>query len=554
MTKKNLQELQAFLDSLSKDDVLVIDTETNWTDDYEDRYLMGIALCAKGQSCYLPVGHLPFFGVEPENVTVPDNLFSKTVAKLVFHNAKFDIQILERANVKLPTGNFYDTMMMAHYIDENELSYSLDNLCRVYKVAGKAGKIAKAMKDNWDNMLIDVMAQYAIQDVESTMALYHKLLPKFETYREVWEEVDREFTLLLAKMERKGILVDVPMCADLEKQCFDRMAQIEQELGFDPSKPSQLRSRLFDEPPFGLGLKPLSYTPKKNEPQVNKAFLEATNHPVCGLLLEYSELKKQMTSYFTPYQKKGGLAGRIHPSFKLHGTVTGRMSCENPNMQQVPRTSKVKDVFMPEKGCDLIEIDYSNIEMRLMAVYSQQPSLLEEFTPRKGDVHGRVASELGVDRFKAKTVNFLIGYGGGAGVLSKQLKISEREAKSILDKYKKTYKELFTTSYSAARSAEQNEGTVRLWSGRERHFKYPSEYHKAFNSVVQGGAFEIVKRSMLKLDAAGFDIRNQVHDSVWLNESDPLRVKEAERIMEEWVEELFGLPFYVESKVLRSRK
>jgi len=515
---------------------------------------MGIALYYNGEGIYIPVGHLPFFGVVPENVTLPSDIFSSTVAKLIFHNAKFDIQILKRAGFSLPVGNVYDTMLMAHYVDENELSYTLDNLCRVYKTTAKATNIAKAMKSNWDNMLVDIMASYAIQDCAATYELYYKLEAQFEPYRSIWEEVDRDFMLLLAKMEEKGILVDVPMCADLEQQCFDRMAEIQSELGFDPSKPSQLRSRLFDEPPFGLGLKPLSYTPKKHEPQVNRAFLEASNHPVCGLLLEYSELKKQLTSYFTPYQKKGGLAGRIHPSFKMHGTVTGRLSCENPNMQQVPRTSKVKDVFMPEEGCDLVEIDYSNIEMRLMAVYSQQPSLLDEFAPREGDVHGRVAQELGVDRFKAKTVNFLIGYGGGAGVLSRQLKISEKEAKQILDKYKKTYRELFTTSAKAARSAEAGNGAVRMWGGRERHFKFPSEYHKAFNSVVQGGAFEIVKRSMLKLDQAGFDIRNQVHDSVWLNESDPRRIKEAEEIMEGWVEELFGLPFYVESKVLRSRK
>jgi DNA polymerase-1 len=332
------------------------------------------------------------------------------------------------------------------------------------------------------------------------------------------------------------------------------MQQIQDELGFDPSKPSDVRSKLFDEPPFGYGLTPLSFTPKKREPQVNKAFLEATNHPVCGLLLEYSLLKKQLTSYFRPYQKLGGLAGRIHPSFRQHGTKTGRLSCADPNLQQVPRDSKVKDVFMPEEGCDLVEIDYSNIEMRLMAVYSQQPALLEEFTPREGDVHGRVATELGIDRFKAKTVNFLIGYGGGAKVLAQQLRISQTEASQILVKYKKKYPELFTTANSAQRAAENNSGEVRLWSGRVRHFQYPSEYHKAFNSVVQGGAFEIVKRSMLKLDEAGFDIRNQVHDSVWLNAETKAEVKEAEKIMEEWVEEDFSLPFFVESKVLRSRK
>jgi DNA polymerase-1 len=392
-----------------------------------------------------------------------------------------------------------------------------------------------------------------MDDVISTGELYEKLVEPFEPYKPIWENFDRAFMLLLLKMETKGIPVDLEMCRELEARSLKRLAEIRVELGFDPSKPSQLHPRLFDEPPWGLGLKPLTLTPG-GKAQVNTRFLERTNHPICGLLLEYRGLQKQVTSYFSSYQRIAGKSDRVHPTFKMHGTVTGRLSCENPNLQQVPRDSKVKDVFMPEEGCDLVEIDYSNIEMRLAAIYSAQPELLEEFSKREGDVHGRVAQALNITRQKAKTVNFLTIYGGGKRVLADQLRIKESEAAKILADYRKSYPEIFTTMNAAASAADNNRGEIRLWSDRVRHFPFQSEHHKAFNSIIQGGAFEIVKRSMLLLDDAGFDIRNQVHDSVWLNVEDRSTIKRAEEIMEGWVEETFGLPFYVESKTLRSRK
>lgn len=503
-----------------------------------------------GNGFYIPVGHSNYFE-ESKNVVLPSDFLSK--GKYVYHNAKFDLQVLRRHGLN-PSTDVEDTMMMAHYVNEDEFSFELDNLARVYGCTRKATKISQAMKKIWDDTPIAAMSKYAIQDALTTEELYQTLYPRYDYYKELWESTDRDFMLLLAKMETKGILVDIPRCHDLELQCMDRMNQIVQEIGFDPSKPSVLRSKLFDEPPFGFGLKPLSFTPKKREPQVNKKFLENTNHPVCGLLLEYNELKKQLTSYFRPYQRLGDVAGRLHPSFKQHGTVTGRLSCADPNLQQVPRTSKVKEVFMPEDDCNLVEIDYSNLEMRLMAVYCNQPHLLKVFGERSGDVHQATADLIGVPRYDAKQANFTIGYGGGWEPLNGYIKKGEQESRKIIDDWHKAYPEIKKTSYAAQRACEQNNGVVRMWSGRERHFRFSNEYHKAFNAVLQGGGFEIVKRSLLKLDAAGFDIRNQVHDSVWLNIMEKEEVKEAEKIMEEWVEEQFGLPFFVESKVLRSRK
>lgn len=516
---------------------------------------MGVSILIDGtNAAYIPVGHTDYFHDIPKNQTLPENLFDSVKVPIVFHNAKFDVSVLEEYGCRIPSHLIEDTMIMAHYVNENRKNYSLEMLAKTYDLSQKATNVAKVMKQNWNNIPVVAMGHYAAQDVVSTGQLYETLHPAYQEFKELWENYDRDFMLLLGRMEDRGIPLDSQQCVDLAKQTKLRMFEIEHELGFDPSKPSQLRSKLFSEPPVGFGLKPLSYTPAKQLPQVNKAFLERTNHPVCGLLLEYSQLKKYLTSYFVPYQRLAGLAGRIHPSFRQHGTVTGRLSCADPNLQQVPRDSIVKNVFMPEKGCHLVEIDYSNIEMRLAVVYSNQQELWQEFSTRDGDVHGRVAKSLGIERYKAKVVNFLIIYGGGANALAYQLKISPREADVIIQGMRKAYPEIFITMKQAENACYHSGGTVRLWSDRVRHFPYPSEYHKAFNSVVQGGAFEIVKRSMLLLDSDGFDIRNQVHDSVWLNvkDSELDSIGHAENLMEGWVQKTFGLPFYVESKILRS--
>ena len=529
---------------------------------------MGIAVYVPGKAFYIPVGHSNFFE-EAVNLQVPEDFFMGIKCPTIYHNAKFDLQVLSNAGIEVPTDQVWDTMLLAHFINENEAdkksffkgkayNYSLEAMAKKYCSLNKATTTSAVMKKDWSNMPIVAMGRYGMQDAIVTAELFLALKNMFnaefsESEGDPWVNFDRRFMLLLAKMEKVGLPVDLEMCAEMQDLSQIRLDEIQAELGFDPAKPSQLHPKLFDEPPWGFGLKPLSTTPG-GKPQVNKAFLERTNHPVCGLLLEHSGLRKQVTSYFASYQRIGARSGRVHPSFKMHGTVTGRLSCENPNLQQVPRESKVKDVFWGEEGCDLVEIDYSNIEMRLAAVYSEQPELLEEFSTREGDVHGRVAKALGITRQMAKTVNFLTIYGGGKKVLADKLRIKESAAAKILSDYRKSYPEIFNCMAGAQRSAENNNGVIRFWSDRNRHFMSRSDCHKAFNSVIQGGSMEILKRSMILLDDAGFDIRNQVHDAVWLNVEDRSTIKQAEEIMEGWVFETFGLPFYVESKTLRSRK
>lgn len=515
---------------------------------------MGVSVCfqpggigSEHLTFYIPTQHDSWMAPDAQNLTIPPDFLTHVEGELVFHNAKFDIHVLKKLGLDLSKNKIYDTMLMGHLLWEDQLSHSLDHYATIYLGLAKEKQLARIMKKGeWEEMPAFAMAKYAENDVKLTLDLYNHFKPSFSEFEPVWD-IDEQFMYLLQEMEQKGLLIDLDFAVQLQTACKVRLAEIEKELGFDPAKPSQLHKRLFDPPPFGYGLKVTKRT-KGGKPQVNTAFLEQLNHPVAGLLLEWRQLQKQLTSYCNPYIDLTKGYGRLHASFKQHGTVTGRLSCADPNLQQIPRDSEFKKLFIAEEGKELWEIDFKNIEMRLAAVYSKEPILFDTFK-EEGDVHQITATSLGINRHKAKTINFLVIYGGGAGALANQLRLPYSDCDSIIKKYRNLYPALFSTMNAATEAANRS-GEVRMWSGRKRHFRYPSEHHKAFNSIIQGGSFEIVKRSMLKLQEAGFDIRNQVHDSVWLMVDSKKDVEEAEHIMSDWTEEAFGLKFSVESKRL----
>lgn len=505
---------------------------------------MGISFSTDGHTFYIPVRHHSWMDPNGKNLEVPATLLRGIKTELVFHNAKFDLHVLRRAGIQIPEMKIYDTMLMSHLIYEERFSHSLEALASDYLGVHKEKDLAKTMKrGEWEQMPAFAMAKYAEQDAKLTEDLYHALKPAFQQYETVWD-TDEKFMLVLQQMEQKGILLDIDRCKTLQGEAEQELAAMRETFGFDPAKSSQLHKALFVE----LGL-PMTHKTPTGKPQVNTDFLQKCKHPIAKELLKYKELAKQLSSYYNSYLNLVGPGyNRIHPSFKQHGTVTGRLSCADPNMQQIPRDSPIKSLFLPEEGKQLWEIDYKNIEMRLAMVYANETEMIELFRA-EGDVHQQTADALGVSRQFAKTINFLIIYGGTEYALSYQLGISLMEAKRILAKYKKTYKNLFVFMDDCTDIASQT-GEIRQWSGRKRHFKWRNDSKKAFNSIVQGGSFEIVKRSMLTLASTGFDIRNQVHDSVWLMVDNEKQIQEAEHIMADWTEEAFGLKFSVESKRL----
>jgi len=375
------------------------------------------------------------------------------------------------------------------------------------------------------------------------------MVPEFAPYKELWDTVDRDVLYILLEASAKGMLINRDLTAQFLERCETRMAEIVRELGFDPTKEVQLHSKLFDDPPVGLGLKPASYTPKTGKPQVNTRFLERCNHPVAGLLLEYRGLAKEASSYFRPYLRLSSRDSRLHPTYKMHGTVTGRLAGENPNPMQIPREGTgVKKLFLPEEGKQLWELDYAGLEYRMAAIYCGNERLLEAFR-NDFDFHQAVADDIGIDRHSAKVLNFSIVNGGGVGLIASQLNISEKKAGIFHDAYFGNYPEM-RRAMDEAESVAEALGEVRYWSGRRRHFKHESEYRKAWNSILQGGGFELVKQGMVNAWKGGADIRNQVHDAVWVNVDNRGEAEELAHLMSDWTDEAFGLHFTVDLKRL----
>jgi DNA polymerase-1 len=547
--------------------LISVDTETNFTDKPQDRYCLGISLTTDSDTYYIPVAHKAGWMGTPNNVVVPTDLFMDVTCPIIAHNMKFDYQVLRKAGILLPTGNLQDTLAMSHFICEwnkgKDQGHSLEVVAPKYlgKTSQKEVRKAKAMRPNWEITPPDLMAVYAEQDARLLPELYKKLLSLMEpSWIRQWEEVDREFMLLLADLETLGLPIDRVLAEKYQTQCLERMSEIRKELGFDPAKPSQLHPKLFREPPDGLGLVPLAKTPT-GKPKVDLKFLAAhSGHRVCALAYEYSKTAKQVSSYFSPYINLTTRDyARLHCDFRQYGTQTGRMSCADPNLQQIPREeyegSSVKKVFEAEQGKQLWEIDFRTIEYRMQAVYAKDPTLLNLFR-NEGDFHQLVADDvskqsgLSISRQQAKTINYLMSFGGGVKVLNEQLGVGFSKAKQIHEAYKNSYPLIFSKAQEATDAANRNM-EIPMWFGRKRHFQYPAECHKAFNAAIQGGSFEIVKRAMLKLREAGFVMSNQVHDSVWINVDNEEEVKDAQELMEGWTEKAFGLRFSTDRKRLK---
>jgi len=278
---------------------------------------------------------------------------------------------------------------------------------------------------------------------------------------------------------------------------------------------------------------------------MDEATLSTYNHPLIGQVTEYRGLQKQLSTYLRRWLNLSESDGRVHPNFNQNGTVTGRLSGD---LQQIPRDSYLKDLFQPSDGNVLLEFDYSQIEYRLAAAYAKEQKVLVPL--REGaDFHEIVASLLKIPRQSAKTVNYLILFGGGFNRLMDELGINYRAADEFVERYNEMFPGFKRAAY-AAQAAAQSKGSVKYWTPRIRRFKYPSEYHKAFNSVIQGGANEIIRTSMTELHKQGYHMLNQVHDSVWIElpKSDRDEIPKIKSIMSDWALEGFGIPFPVDMK------
>lgn len=524
---------------LDQAETIALDTETYW----DSADLMGCSTHVRGDitdSFYFPFFH----NHDPELFRDDPNLSEIKLERLgevlghekhtlLFHNAKFDLGVFARAGIDLQN-RFYCTQIMSHMSDENS-THALKPLSELL-FQDDSRKEEKFMKDlrrvlPWHKTPPVVMGPYAIKDVELTYRLWEYLMVDLrkQDLLKLWPR-EEDFCRLLLAMETQGVLLDQEQAKLLAYRASVRMDEILAEIGFDPMKPSQLAHKLYTSPPEGLGF-PLPELSKNRStefgsmPLMPKSLLKSYQHPDVNLALEYRGLQKALSTWFQGFLDLLGPDGRIHTTFRQDGTKTTRLSSQAPNMQNLPRTKEeeeeefvnsalVKSMIAAPEGYEVWGLDYSQLEYRLMACYSGESDMIEAFNSGI-DFHTLTAERVGLSRYYGKQLNFTIGYGGGATRVSNVFGVDFITAEEIVSAFWSSYPRLRRTVDQCTRAA-QNKGFIRLWTGRKRHFQYPSEHRKAFNSLIQGGGAEIVKEAMLRIARSGCkNIISAVHDELW---------------------------------------
>lgn len=527
-----------YLDSMAKSEYLAVDTEASGNDLRDGRgYAMGVSAAWEDNGILMSV----YFPFRHENSNLPKEYIDplrevlENHPTLIFHNAKFDIVSLRTLGIDY-RGQFYDTMLLAHLLNETPdyeggWGKSLDWLSHHFFQEGKDDQHVKgwAKAFGWSTIPPQMMSPYAKKDAELTLRLFHKLWPKIveQGLDKLWD-VEQRFVRLLVKMESRGIRIDAGLCRSMSEQGRQRMADIVCQLGKNPGSSKDLEVLLFDE----LGLEPLeghrtnkgAYSFNKVAMEKYDAMLEEKKDERAGLVKEYRGWQKACSVAYEGYPALLSPDGRLRPNYNMHRVTTGRLSCSEPNLQQVPRVSSnvwdggLKGVFIPAEGYELWEADYSQLEFRLGAAYAEEEALIEEFRKPDGDIFSTMALELGMERRDVKTLTYSLQYGGGVNRISTVFGVSPTRAAEIRDNYFSTYPG-FKRMANTASMAAKRRGYVKTFTGRRRHFLKPEEEsHKAFNAVIQGGAAEIVKHTMLRLesnvDCDDCRMLLQVHDSV----------------------------------------
>jgi DNA polymerase-1 len=292
--------------------------------------------------------------------------------------------------------------------------------------------------------------------------------------------------------------------------------------------------------------------------------LDRMDSPIAKLIKEFRGWQKSISASYKPYLELLDSDGRLRCSYKTHGTVSGRLSCAEPNLQQIPKASdkpwngRVKECFIADPGYSLVEFDYSQLELRLGTAYAKEESLKQVFAEGR-DIFDEMSAQLGMTRQDTKTLVYSMQYGAGEKRIMAAFGVDQPEAKRLRENYFATYPRFKALSDVASAKAEQA-GRVKIWSGRFRHFQYPSESYKALNSIIQGGAADIVERVMVRafdeIDNDECRLLLQVHDSLlWEIKTDKLDeyTKSILTLMEDVEPKDFDVKFAVDMKILGGR-
>ncbi|MGX7690277.1 DNA polymerase I [Flectobacillus roseus] len=515
---------------LSLQEAICFDTETTSVDAVEAE-LVGLAFAyRKGEAFYVPVpaDQAQAQAIVDEFRPVLENENIEKIAQ----NIKYDLMVMQRYGLTV-RGKLYDTML-AHYLIEPEKRHNMDILAEDYlnytpvsieELIGKKG----AKQGNMRDVELEKIKEYAAEDADITLQLkdrLHPILAENAGAVKLFEEVEMPLTQVLADIEMEGVRIDTEFLGNMSKELETDMRIVQDRVfelagvEFNIGSPKQLGEILFEK----LKLDPKAKKTKTGQYMTGEEILSKleSEHEIAKKILDFRELQKLKSTYVDALPLLvSPSTGRIHTSFNQAVAVTGRLSSTNPNLQNIPirtpRGREIRKAFIPRNEEYLIlSADYSQIELRIMAAFAQDESMIEAFNQGR-DIHATTAAKVfnvSLDevtsdmRRKAKTVNFGIIYGVSAFGLSQQIAISRTEAKEIIDSYWREFPAIKQYMDSAVIKARDT-GYCETILGRRRYLRDINAQNmvergfaerNAINAPIQGSAADMIKVAMIKVN------------------------------------------------------
>ena len=526
----NEKEFEKLISNLNEQSVISFDTETSSLNPLEAK-LIGVSICYKENlSFYIPLGHSKGKNLPLDFVLVKlkEILEDPSIVK-VGQNIKYDIMVLKKYDIEIKS--FEDTMLISYTLDAGLNRHNLDLLSELhldhktieYKDLVGSGKNKLKFQD------IDILkaTEYAAEDADITFRLYNYLKERLdkEKLNDVYEFLEKPMIKVLSEMEFKGIKVDVNYLIKLSKKFKERLIKLEKEIflisksKFNIGSTKQLGEIIYNK----LKIAKIKKT-KKGGLATNAAILEDlayAGHKFPKLILEWRQLSKLKNTYSDALQSHiNGKTNRVHTSFLLAATNTGRLASSDPNLQNIPiKTTDGKEIrkaFVSERNNLLISADYNQIEMRVLADLADVSELKKAFKNNE-DIHSLTASQVfGIDkkkvsdeeRRKAKAINFGIIYGITQYGLAKQISVSNQEALDFINSYFKKFPEIKDYMSKTINFCRKN-GYVNNIFGRKIHIRGINDKNysirsfqerAAINAPIQGSAADLIRLAMLKIN------------------------------------------------------
>ncbi len=524
--------------------------------------IVGIAVAVQDWKGYYPIAHEGGGNMDKNMVLKWFQDVLNTDAIKIFHNAMYDVCFIRAAGLKI-NGTIVDTMIAGSLVDENRFRYDLGSLGRDYVGIGKNEAVLKETADLWGvdhkaemyKLPAMYVGEYAEQDADLTLKLWQEM--KKQMYHEDVEDIfklETELFPCLVDMRFLGVRVDTEAAYGLKQQLIEEEKECLHKVKKETLVDVQIWAARSIEKVFQKLNLPYDLTAKTSSPSFTKNFLQNHPHPVVKQIARAREINKSHTTFIDTILKHQH-KGRIHAEINQirsdsGGTVTGRFSYNNPNLQQIPARNKelgprIRSLFIPEEGCTWGCFDYSQQEPRLVTHYAALDGLygvdevLDSYNEGEADFHQIVSDMANIPRSQAKTINLGLFYGMGKNKLQAELGVSKEDAEDLFRTYHDKVPFVKMLMESVMRRA-QDKGRVRTLLGRRCRFNLwePNQFgihkalshedalaehgpgikraftYKALNKLIQGSAADMTKKAMVNLYKEGIIPHIQVHDEL----------------------------------------